>query len=669
MASEFVDQFASQVKEHSISVNCWCRPNERADVIFIFEESYSTGEYPNVAPTEWNHQKNFLSKLVNQMYIDSDNGIRVGAVTYNTDPTWRFDLNTYTSKNEIVIAITSISTDRRSNLYENDTDYSDKALEYAYTNMFQADKGDRPDAPNYYIYTSDSLFSADDPYSKVHIIRNAGDNYVWAIGVKDAASQTKLSQSVGADGRYFTGSSFSAINTDDFAKKMWEAFSGCPITDPAIGKYYCFRVPLLYFEEPSSASAVTETCEQDTGMMFLMQDSLFEINCCGIITAWEFYPCAVGIVQFMVWSQKSGTIYELKAIQEVEIIDSDLQGNVKALNYTVPEDQRIAIIAGDRIGWRVSERNIISYRACTYSTDRFCPQNIYRTQYKDNPYEYMLFDWSESLANASSSTVEKLSERGYTIKVYANNNTQVSFEESMYLTSAADHWPVGTSFSSYSILGQDYKENVTVSWALKNDYIDLNESFSFTQVARQLEPSESPEGLAGYLAKLKVVDTCRNTATTTFSVETFNGPPIITNFPKEMSLPETQGGSELVYKVAVYDPTVPPDAVCCTLESVRPQTLNFEIKLINGTEFVIFTYEKPIFAYRDVNSYMLSVCCEDGFGTVKGVLKIDITEVKEKEFYTPPTWFYTSVIASLLPISTMYMISCFLMNYTMFFVD
>jgi hypothetical protein len=103
-----------------------------------------------------------------------------------------------------------------------------------------------------------------------------------------------------------------------------------------------------------------------------------------------------------------------------------------------------------------------------------------------------------------------------------------------------------------------------------------------------------------------------------------------------MAVLETQGGNALIYEVAVYDPTVPPDPVCCTLESVRPQTLNFEIKLINGTKFLLYTYEKPIFAFKDVNSYMLTVCCEDGFGTVKGLLKIDVTEVKEEEFYVPP---------------------------------
>lgn len=54
-------------------------------------------------------------------------------------------------------------------------------------------------------------------------------------------------------------------------------------------------------------------------MMFLLQDSVFEIDCCGIITAWEFYPCAPGVVQFMVWSLVSGSTYELKAIQEVHV--------------------------------------------------------------------------------------------------------------------------------------------------------------------------------------------------------------------------------------------------------------------------------------------------------------------------------------------------------------
>lgn len=58
------------------------------------------------------------------------------------------------------------------------------------------------------------------------------------------------------------------------------------------------------------------------------------------------------------------------------------------------------------------------------------------------------------------------------------SDTQVSFDESYYLTSAADHWPIGTRFTSFEILGQDYKENVTFSWIVESPYIYLNESYS-----------------------------------------------------------------------------------------------------------------------------------------------------------------------------------------------
>jgi hypothetical protein len=54
--------------------------------------------------------------------------------------------------------------------------------------------------------------------------------------------------------------------------------------------------------------------------MYFMDDDLFQINCCGVISAWEFYPCAVGTVEFIVWTKKSGTTYEIKGINRVEII-------------------------------------------------------------------------------------------------------------------------------------------------------------------------------------------------------------------------------------------------------------------------------------------------------------------------------------------------------------
>jgi hypothetical protein len=73
------------------------------------------------------------------------------------------------------------------------------------------------------------------------------------------------------------------------------------------------------------------------------------------------------------------------------------------------------------------------------------------------------------------------------------SDTEISFEETFYLTSAADHWPIGTSFSSFALLGQDYKENVTFSWAQSNPYIDLNESYSKTSTLFHSNMNSSPQ--------------------------------------------------------------------------------------------------------------------------------------------------------------------------------
>lgn len=212
--------------------------------MFVYEESYSTGEM--VYPSEWNYQKEMLAKFVEQMYIDPDNGIRVGAITYNKEPRIRFHLNKYKTASEIANGFLSIGTDRRNWLFENDTDYIYKGLQMAQSSMFVESQGDRSDVPNYYIYTTDYIFSGDDPYTTGLNIRNAGDNYIWAIGVKSAASQSQLSQSVGSDGKYYTGSSFSALNTVDHAKTFWEMFRECPLVDPAIGKY-CKSLQFISF--------------------------------------------------------------------------------------------------------------------------------------------------------------------------------------------------------------------------------------------------------------------------------------------------------------------------------------------------------------------------------------------------------------------------------------
>lgn len=127
-----------------------------------------------------------------------------------------------------------------------------------------------------------------------------------------------------------------------------------------------------------------------------------------------------------------------------------------------------------------------------------------------------------------------------------------------------------------------------------------------------------------------------------YQFQTFQ-PPIITNLPKEMSVLETQKGDKFLYKVDVHDPSVPPDPVCCTLqENARPKTVNFELRH-NGSDYLLYTFNESVFSYHNINSYMLTVCCEDGFGTVQGIIKIDVKQMKAKKYYKPPRKFITWV--------------------------
>lgn len=143
-------------------------------------------------------------------------------------------------------AILNIGTTRRESVHENDTDLVYKGLETAYDSVFLSSRGDRADAPNYYIYTTDYIFPEDDPYTTGLNIRITGDSYIWAVGVKSAVTQAALVQSVGSDGRYYTGSSFQTLNTVDHAKEFWELFRGCPLIDPSAG-IYCEFLKHYYY--------------------------------------------------------------------------------------------------------------------------------------------------------------------------------------------------------------------------------------------------------------------------------------------------------------------------------------------------------------------------------------------------------------------------------------
>jgi hypothetical protein len=96
--------------------------------------------------------KSFFSKLAQQISVSSDT-VRIGAITYNQKAYTAFDLQTYTTSEDVSHAIMKI-TDSTNSRFLIDT-----ALFYARTSFFTADNGDRDDAANYYVFVIDGIRS------------------------------------------------------------------------------------------------------------------------------------------------------------------------------------------------------------------------------------------------------------------------------------------------------------------------------------------------------------------------------------------------------------------------------------------------------------------------------------------------------------------------------
>jgi hypothetical protein len=107
--------------------------------------------------------------------------------------------------------------------------------------------------------------------------------------------------------------------------------------------------------------------------------------------------------------------------------------------------------------------------------------------------------------------------------------------------------------------------------------------------------------------------------------------------PNSISIEEDTGADLSLYSTDVVDPT--GDDVCCTLEGVSPQTLNFNISGTGSGHqavYSIITSSKPAFSYKDFNSYIVRVCCDDMEDKSTGVLIVSIKKPVKGTTYEPP---------------------------------
>jgi len=113
----------------------------RRDIIFVLDESGSVGS------ANFDLMKSFVSQLVGGFEIENNN-TRVGVVTYSSSVGESFQLNSYSTVDDVQNAISSLT-------YSGGSTRTDEALEYVRTTMLTTSNGDRSDVPNVVVVFTD----------------------------------------------------------------------------------------------------------------------------------------------------------------------------------------------------------------------------------------------------------------------------------------------------------------------------------------------------------------------------------------------------------------------------------------------------------------------------------------------------------------------------------
>ncbi|OWF56764.1 hypothetical protein KP79_PYT21688 [Mizuhopecten yessoensis] len=394
--------------------------------------------------------------------------------------------------------------------------------------------------------------------------------------------------------------------------------------------------------------------DSTAGVGFLLTNTWWEIICCEVLEAIEFMPLHEGTVTFIVW-RASGSTYIVVATASYVVTASDANGTV-AVNYTFPIGQRMITKTGDNVGWYTSGPNLIPFITCT--GEETCPNATKKAPFASEPTAGDSFAWN------TNGGVETLTDRAYAIKFYTNQNTAPYVNQTDYSAFVKDHEPVGTFAIDYAIFTDEVGDPLTHSISHPEDYFELNSTFDPTRLFLQVKRA-LPKDYNVYSIRLTSTDTCSQSITTTYTLTTYNAPPVYLNLPTELTIAEDVSGAKLIWQVDVYDPSN-NDSICCTLAKVEPATFNFEMKFTNNS-FNIFLTASAAFDYKEISDfYKLRVCCSDDTGTSMSFIDIDITNIVIKEAYLPPTWFFLAMMCSLIPIMITFIIACTILFATMF---
>ncbi|XP_048406558.2 collagen alpha-1(XIV) chain-like [Stegostoma tigrinum] len=147
-----------------------CQLSTAADIIILIDGSWSIGR------VNFRLVRQFLINLITPFHV-AMNGIRIGLTQYSGEPRTEWDLNTYSTTNEVLEAVQKLH-------YKGGNTYTALALNHIFKNTLKPSAGARPETAKYLILLTDGK-SQDDVSSPAQNLKNAGVE-IFAVGVKNA---------------------------------------------------------------------------------------------------------------------------------------------------------------------------------------------------------------------------------------------------------------------------------------------------------------------------------------------------------------------------------------------------------------------------------------------------------------------------------------------------
>ncbi|XP_061486143.1 collagen alpha-1(XX) chain-like [Rhineura floridana] len=147
-----------------------CDTSARTDIILLVDGSWSIGR------NNFGLIREFLAGLVAPFNIAQDK-IRVGLSQYSSDPRTEWDLNTYSTRDEVLEALRSLQ-------YKGGNTFTGLALTHVLEQNLKPEAGTRSDAPKLIILLTDGK-SQDDASPSAQTLKDMGIE-IFAVGVKNA---------------------------------------------------------------------------------------------------------------------------------------------------------------------------------------------------------------------------------------------------------------------------------------------------------------------------------------------------------------------------------------------------------------------------------------------------------------------------------------------------